>query len=147
MTVYIAGPMSGLPNYNFDRFNAKETELLAAGHRVLNPAKIGILPDYEMYWPINRAMLDGAEVILMLEGWENSPGAIKELLYASRNGLAVVFEMAETITLLLEHRKHSVAVSKRSNCNNCALSKTCQHAPGWGEPLRINCHLWEAELA
>ncbi len=74
MTIYIAGKMTGVENYNFDRFNAKAEELAGEGWRVLNPAKIGIMPEYEMYWPINRAMLDGADAIYMLDGWESTWG-------------------------------------------------------------------------
>lgn len=145
MTIYIAGPMTGIENYNFDRFNAKEAELIEKGHRILNPAKIGILPEYKMYWPINCAMLDGADAIYMLDGWENSPGARKELLYAVENGIPTLFENKDTLYKLLQCRSHSEAVSKMPNCNTCRLQRKCPHVPRIGELVRINCHLWEAE--
>ena len=40
--IYIAGPMSGLPNFNRDAFNLEAERLHALGHIALNPA---ILPD------------------------------------------------------------------------------------------------------
>ena len=92
MTIYIAGPMTGKENYNFDAFNAAEKDLKAAGFKVLNPAKIGILPEYSMYWPINKAMLDGADAIYMLAGWEDSEGARKELAYAISLWLELYYE-------------------------------------------------------
>ena len=95
MTIYIAGPMTGKENYNFDAFNAKETELREQGFKVLNPAKIGVLPEYSMYWPINKAMLDGADAIYMLNGWEESEGARKEFAYAICHDLTPYYEDGE----------------------------------------------------
>lgn len=92
MTIYIAGPMTGMPGYNLDAFNAKEAELIAEGWKVLNPAKIGLLPDYDMYWPINRAMLDGSDAIYLMAGWEDSVGARKEYYYARGKRLAMCIE-------------------------------------------------------
>ena len=40
--IYIAGPISGLPNFNRDAFNAEAHRLLGLGHVALNPAS---LPD------------------------------------------------------------------------------------------------------
>ncbi|EAA9298210.1 DUF4406 domain-containing protein, partial [Salmonella enterica subsp. enterica] len=42
MKVYIAGPMSGLPNFNRDRFNEIAGLVVKSGNIPLNPA---ILPD------------------------------------------------------------------------------------------------------
>lgn len=95
MTIYIAGPMTGLPDYNRAAFNAKEGELSAKGWKVLNPAKIGDLPEYDMYWPINKAMLDGANAIYMLDGWEGSKGACAEHEYAAQNGILLMCESKE----------------------------------------------------
>ncbi|MDP4455455.1 DUF4406 domain-containing protein, partial [Escherichia coli] len=40
MKIYIAGPMTGYPDYNRAAFNAKASELMAEGHIVLNPAML-----------------------------------------------------------------------------------------------------------
>lgn len=144
MNVYIAGKMTGVPNYNFDRFNTKETELTKKGWRVLNPAKIGVLPDYNMYWPINKAMLDGADAIYMLDGWEDSKGARKELFYAIKIGLPVIFETSGTISSLLGYMEHSISISKLPDCNACGQKKGCDYAPRLGQFVRINCPHWEA---
>lgn len=68
MTIYIAGPMSGLPDYNRAAFWEKAADLKAMGWRVLNPAGLPALA-YDLYWRINKVMLDGADAIYMLEGW------------------------------------------------------------------------------
>ena len=92
LTVYISGGMSDYPNYNYEAFYAAEEVLKKRGYRVLNPAKIGLLMDYDAYSPINKAMLDGADAIYLLQGWENSSGACAELDYAESLGLLVIHQ-------------------------------------------------------
>lgn len=145
MNIYIAGKMTGVPNYNIDRFNDKETELTEKGWRVLNPAKIGVLPDYDMYWPINKAMLDGADAIYMLDGWEDSPGARKELFYAIKIGLPVMFETSAIINRFLGHMAHSIHISKLPDCNTCGRQRKCEYVPAPGQSVRINCPHWESK--
>lgn len=82
--IYIAGPMTGKPDFNRDKFNTTAARLWAAGHTVLNPA---ILPDgltYEHYMDIGLAMLRGADEIYLLDGWEDSEGAKREFNLAIR---------------------------------------------------------------
>lgn len=82
--IYIAGPMSGLENFNRTAFAIAARNLDAKGHTVLNPA---ILPDgltYEHYMDIGLAMLRGADTIYLLEGWEHSEGAKREFNLAVR---------------------------------------------------------------
>ena len=38
-TIYVSGPMSGLPDLNFPAFHAAAAELRALGHTVVNPAE------------------------------------------------------------------------------------------------------------
>ncbi|EAY7466433.1 TPA: DUF4406 domain-containing protein [Salmonella enterica] len=87
--IYIAGPMTGKPDFNRDKFNTTATRLWAAGHTVLNPA---ILPDgltYEHYMDISLAMLRGADEIYLLDGWEDSAGAKREFNLARRLRLKI----------------------------------------------------------
>lgn len=42
MKIYIAGKMTGVKNYNFDKFNKIENKLCRLGHEIINPAKISI---------------------------------------------------------------------------------------------------------
>lgn len=91
MTIYIAGPMSGLPDYNRPAFHAKADELRAKGWRVLNPADLPLL-DYDLYYPINKAMLGGADAVYMLNGWQHSTGANMEMSYAGKLGIPCYFE-------------------------------------------------------
>lgn len=88
--IYIAGPMSGLPNFNRDAFNAEAHRLLGLGHVALNQA---ILPDgleqYE-YMAICIEMVKMADQLVMLPGWERSAGARAEHALAIKLGKAII---------------------------------------------------------
>lgn len=87
--IYIAGPMTGLPELNRLAFMEAEKALTEAGFVVLNPAWLpaGLPP--AKYMPICLAMLDAAGAVYMLEGWERSHGALIERSYALYQGKAV----------------------------------------------------------
>lgn len=87
--VYIAGPMTGLPGYNFDAFNAKAAELRAEGWHVENPAEHGHIDgagwaDY-LRWDISRIATCGS--IFLLPGWSASKGATLEVLIGKALGV------------------------------------------------------------
>lgn len=93
--VYIAGPMSGYPDFNFPLFNRVAAKLRAEGWTVFNPAEkdaevvsnskafaegdhLGVQEEgfnfREAYlWDIEKVI--ESDAIYMLPGWENSPGA------------------------------------------------------------------------
>lgn len=83
MIVYIAGKMNGLPDKGRETFAKAEEYLKSYGHIVLNPACLpdGMKP--HQYMPICLAMLEQADAVCLLEGWEYSKGAILEKLYAN----------------------------------------------------------------
>jgi len=89
--IYIAGPMSGMPDLNFPAFHAEAGRLRARGFVVVNPAEIN--PDKSMPW--HDCMLrDIAELvkchaIRLLPGWESSSGARIEEIIALHLGLTV----------------------------------------------------------
>ena len=92
--IYIAGPMTGLPNYNFDAFDRAAEMLRTRGLEPVNPADNGRKflaenggrePNWEEYRDLlnqGRDMLRQCSKIYLLKGWENSKGAIEELSYA-----------------------------------------------------------------
>ena len=92
MIIYIAGPMTGKPGFNRDAFAAAAKLLREAGHTPLNPAWLPTtLPD-DKYMPICTAMIDAADAIYMLNGWQASLGARCERLYAKRQGKIELLE-------------------------------------------------------
>ena len=54
--VYIAGPMTGLPDFNYPAFNAAAAKLRALGLEVLNPAENPPPP----LWHLDRLHAHGA---------------------------------------------------------------------------------------
>ena len=67
--VYIAGPMTGLPDFNRGAFFDAADVLFSHGHIVLNPA---VFPDgleHGDYMKICLPMIDAAEAVIMLPGW------------------------------------------------------------------------------
>jgi len=90
--VYVAGPMTGLKDFNYPAFNAAADALRAQGYQVENPADHGIVPGAEwadyMAYDLTRLGLCG--VIALLPGWERSEGARLEVQIGHRLGMTVV---------------------------------------------------------
>ncbi|HIC6420125.1 TPA: DUF4406 domain-containing protein, partial [Salmonella enterica subsp. enterica serovar Newport] len=82
--VFICGPMTGHENYNRDAFMKKEEVLIDWDVVVLNPARLPDGLEHEQYLTITRGMIRVSDFICLLPGWENSPGAWQEVLYALR---------------------------------------------------------------
>ncbi len=94
MKVYIAGPMTGFPDYNRAEFNQAADELRNS-YVVLSPS---ILPSglkQSEYMDICCAMIRCCDCIYMLEGYEDSLGALAEIALAKRLGLTVIYQEAE----------------------------------------------------
>jgi hypothetical protein len=81
MKLYIAGPMTGLPDFNHPAFHAAAAKLRSLGYEVANPAEI--CPDTSM--PYGECMrLDIREMthcdgLAMLPDWHLSRGAMLEV--------------------------------------------------------------------
>ena len=90
--VYVAGPMTGIEDFNYPAFNAVADRLRAIGYEVENPADHGIVAGAEwadyMAYDLTRLGLCG--VIALLPGWERSEGAKLEVQIAHRLGMTVV---------------------------------------------------------
>lgn len=89
--IYVAGPMRGYENYNFDAFDATEKRLTEEGYIVINPASMDrfyegwgqyvpddfVVDDAFIYRCMRRdldAVFD-VDAVYMLLGWEDSEGA------------------------------------------------------------------------
>lgn len=121
--IYIAGPMSGYPEFNFPAFFAAEEKLKAEGYIVFNPANKDqektIDPESyatgdnvlliergfdfrEAYlWDIER-VIEG-DGIYMLPGWERSPGACGE--------------HAVAVTMQKHYPDYEIRYESRTNAN------------------------------
>jgi hypothetical protein len=126
--IYLAGPMRGIPEFNFPRFNAVSTALRANGHEVFNPAE----RDTERHGGVNIASgnMDGdiekakathgfslrdalnddlhyickrATCLALLPGWEKSDGAQSEWRTAialKSEGVEIVYLTEEVVKLM-----------------------------------------------
>lgn len=92
MKVYIAGPMRGLPNLNFEAFDAAAARWKAMGHQPFNPAEtsrpLGYPTNGECPIALRHLILVDvlsiyhADAIALLPGWEKSRGATLEVALA-----------------------------------------------------------------
>lgn len=76
--VYIAGPMSGLPDWNVPAFHAAAAAWRAEGWDAVNPAECfdgDTSRPYADYMRADLALLLTVEAIAFLPGWERSRGA------------------------------------------------------------------------
>ena len=83
---YLAGPMTGLEDLGRARFNEAEARLRRDGCKVLNPACLPVDLPGRVYMPICLAMIRESDVVIMLDGWEDSKGARLERDYAIQCG-------------------------------------------------------------
>ena len=114
MKIYVAGPMRGIPEFNFPAFYAAAAKLEAEGHEVFNPAardneKHGTdisvgnatgdesLATAQHGFNLREALgadlawiCAEADAIGLLPGWENSKGATAERATAVALGLQVL---------------------------------------------------------
>jgi hypothetical protein len=107
--IYIAGPMTGLPDLNFPAFHGEASWLRAMGNEVINPAEINdeglavmafTAEEYQEHWRkcmrADIAQLVTCDAIHMLDGWEKSCGATLEHHIARTLGMAITFSPRAT---------------------------------------------------
>lgn len=113
MKIYLAGPMTGIPHFNYPAFHSAAAELRVQGHVVFSPAE----HDIEMFGKDisnpsgsaeqatadhgfdRRAALkadlawicDNAHAIALLPGWHLSTGAKAEHALAVALGLDIIY--------------------------------------------------------
>lgn len=85
--IYIAGPMSGLPDLNYPVFNALAAKLRAMGHHVENPAENPECDSWEAYMRMAIAQLVTCDTLALLPGWWGSRGACIEYRLAVDLGI------------------------------------------------------------
>lgn len=89
--IYLSGPMTGLPEFNFPAFHAAAARLRALGLDVVNPAEINVETggDWHDYLKADIKALCDCTALALLPGWMQSNGAHLELHIAHRLGLRI----------------------------------------------------------
>jgi len=105
--VYIAGPMTGLPDYNYPAFEKAERDLIARGylkHNIINPKEHAPAPKKQLsereahdFWLYCmrlsiRDLATECDTIYMLRGWGRSKGASLEWEIAHTLDMMKIYE-------------------------------------------------------
>lgn len=92
MRVYVSGPMSNMPDFNFPAFAAAAARLRAQGYEVINPAEHGEVPGMKWadYIRKDLKLLADCDAIYLLPGWRQSRGARLEHRIAAELGFAIL---------------------------------------------------------
>lgn len=92
MKLYLAGPMTGYPRWNFDAFAEATAQLRAAGYEVVSPAEEDLKRGFDPDAPVEDFSLEDlreamrrdvahlfeVDAVALLPGWLNSRGALAE---------------------------------------------------------------------
>jgi len=91
MKVYVSGPMTGLPEFNYPAFHHAKRQLIAAGFEVISPADLPIQEGWEWvdYILVDIGSVFEVEGIATLPGYEASKGARIETRIAEHRGLPI----------------------------------------------------------
>ena len=82
MKVYLSGPMTGYPKFNYPAFHDYAAQLRALGHEVVSPAEqdgvSGLDPatsEWHEFIRWDLKVLVDCEAIVLMDGWHKSRGA------------------------------------------------------------------------
>jgi hypothetical protein len=101
--IYLSGQMTGIKNYNFDKFFEIEKYLKKLNFKVINPARLTYKLMRKKHKKINEISREEylkydlqellkCDFIYMLKDWENSKGAKLEYQIALEIGIKVLKE-------------------------------------------------------
>lgn len=88
--IYIAGPVTGIPERNSHVFCSVSDALTSAGYKVVNPLRL-VPPDMDRNSVMKRLIpeLCACDGVCHLDGWETSAGACVEVAVARACGLEI----------------------------------------------------------
>jgi nucleoside 2-deoxyribosyltransferase len=109
LKLYLAGPMTGIPKFNFPTFEAWCVKLRAVGFEVLSPHEADPGETQRIAWtsetgdpaelppgdgPLETALrnvegVGGCDGVALIDGWHKSSGTVHEIATANRFRLPV----------------------------------------------------------
>jgi hypothetical protein len=110
-TAYISGPISNMPDFNKQAFNDAAEKIRSLGYSVINPIELdqldnGQIVSWEKYLARDIPHVCGADLIVVLPGWQKSRGAMFEVYVAKQLKLPILdietMEPAKEETILEE---------------------------------------------
>lgn len=101
MRLYVAGPMTGYPRWNYAAFTDAAARLRAAGYQVTAPHEMDEARGFDPDAPVDdfgradyvTALLSDIHAVAaacgvaVLPGWSDSPGATAEVAFAAAIGI------------------------------------------------------------
>lgn len=98
--VYLSGPMTGIPEWNFPAFEDAAARLRDVGFSVVSPHESPHVEGFDtasdghgfdlraaLEWDVAQVL--AADAVVVLPGWENSSGCLIEVMAAEAAGLTV----------------------------------------------------------
>jgi len=144
-TIYLSGPMTGLPDNNYPAFNAAAEQLRDRGFEVVNPAEAPTCDTWVEYMRHDLVeLIQHADALVYLDGWENSKGAGIEIYLANALGIHCI-----ALTTVLAHAlhpwqvrvlKHSALTAKAVDLaiTNTLIFKTIHtHTPALADTVKV----------
>lgn len=99
MRIYLAGPMSGIPDFNFPAFERAAKQLRDLGHDVVSPHEMhatATSDSTQASWPqlMRQAlsMMLTCDAVYLLRGWSDSKGAKIEWRLAHDLSFTVLYQ-------------------------------------------------------
>ena len=96
MIIYLSGPMTGLPDYNYPLFHDVTAQLRDKGHKVYSPAEyphdgpLEAFPIRQAFAAYSAFICLEADTIVLLPRWEKSLGVSAELALAKNCDLDIL---------------------------------------------------------
>jgi hypothetical protein len=93
-TIYLSGPITGMPEKNHPLFMEVAGRLRQMGHAVYNPREFcwteNVFPKRKAFAEYSAFICNQADTIVLLPGWENSLGCSAEVALAKNCSLEII---------------------------------------------------------